>query len=699
MLKKVCTGYGLEKIYKKDVNRIKDILQNARIFAIEPTFYDLENEQVNVKKIVGKVKALYGNVIRFGAFSHQGYAYYQSQIAPKAPGLGNRDLLMELIEECRKSNILLVVYTNSKYDPQIYHTHPDWVMRNKNNQPIISYNFLPAMCPNSPYLDYYKQIIREIISKYKPEVMYIDNWGLRLSCYCSHCKRKFKAEYGIEPPKRLEWEDPVWQKWKGWKYTANQKLAREIVQIMKGLKPDLYVVFNRGDFWNYLESPPEDIDKFANEIGDNVHAEAAIRRDKRSFVHINQQCMFGQAIGKSIWIWVEYPAMPWAFSSCSPMELKLKTAKVIANGGKPMVWTLNMAPEADNRGLDTVKEMFKIFQTRKEYFQDTEFEPFAALLFSSQTRLNYVRDTLDKKEEVNNSFQGFFEGLLRNHIPFNLILDRDISSLSRYKVLILPNCAYLSDTQCENIRDFVKKGGGLILTYKTSLYNEKGNSRKDFGLKKVMGCHYTKNLGNLDMSYMSIEIKHPIIRGLSRKMGIPVGGRYLKVEPFEKSVPVTTLIHPPTYIYAYPGKKLHSPGIIINKYGQGKVVYISGEIGKTFVKYNINDYQLLLKNAIRWVSNDNIPIETNLPSTIELSLFRQGNKRRVIHLVNCATKFLDEIISVHDSIIKLKTSKEKVKKIFSLCNRNMLRYEIMKDYVTIYLPILNEYEGIVIEYK
>jgi len=54
----------------------------------------------------------------------------------------------------------------------------------------------------------------------------------------------------------------------------------------------------------------------------------------------------------------------------------------------------------------------------------------------------------------------------------------DATHLDPLKTLILPNIAALSDAQCTQLRAFVQRGGGLVATYETSLYNEWGTQRK-----------------------------------------------------------------------------------------------------------------------------------------------------------------------------------------------------------------------------
>ena len=56
-------------------------------------------------------------------------------------------------------------------------------------------------------------------------------------------------------------------------------------------------------------------------------------------------------------------------------------------------------------------------------------------------------------------------------------------------LLILPNVGALSDAQAAAIRRFVERGGSLIATGATSLYNEWGDARPDFALADLFGCH------------------------------------------------------------------------------------------------------------------------------------------------------------------------------------------------------------------
>src|SRR6185436_1928358 len=54
-------------------------------------------------------------------------------------------------------------------------------------------------------------------------------------------------------------------------------------------------------------------------------------------------------------------------------------------------------------------------------------------------------------------------------------------------VLILPNLGAMTDAQVATIRRFVERGGALIATGQTSLFDEWGDARPDFALGDLFG--------------------------------------------------------------------------------------------------------------------------------------------------------------------------------------------------------------------
>ena len=103
------------------------------------------------------------------------------------------------------------------------------------------------------------------------------------------------------------------------------------------------------------------------------------------------------------------------------------------------------------------------------------------LAYSQQTSRYYQRG-----EEA---ALGFYQALTEARIPFEMVHDQKLDDpLTRHlRVPILPNIACLSDAQCAQLSAFVHRGGALIATLETSLYDERGRRRPDFGLASLFG--------------------------------------------------------------------------------------------------------------------------------------------------------------------------------------------------------------------
>jgi len=81
--------------------------------------------------------------------------------------------------------------------------------------------------------------------------------------------------------------------------------------------------------------------------------------------------------------------------------------------------------------------------------------------------------------------------LIQYKIPFRIIFDRDLADLSRYKAVILADQESLSDQQMDQIRAYVKHGGGVLATGDTSRFTEWRRRRLDYGLADLLGIHVT----------------------------------------------------------------------------------------------------------------------------------------------------------------------------------------------------------------
>ena len=129
-----------------------------------------------------------------------------------------------------------------------------------------------------------------------------------------------------------------------------------------------------------------------------------------------------------------------------------------------------------------------------------------ALVYSQQTAVFYGGE--QARDKVEAPILGVYQALIEARIPFEMVHDGllDAEHLAPFKMLILPNIAALSDAQCDQLRDFVARGGSLVATFETSLYDEWGERREDFGLGDLFGVRFAGQVeGPMKNAYLNLE--------------------------------------------------------------------------------------------------------------------------------------------------------------------------------------------------
>ena len=241
---------------------------------------------------------------------------------------------------------------------------------------------------------------------------------------------------------------------------------------------------------------------------------------------------------------------------------------------------------------------------------------------------------------------GFYHALVEARIPFEMVHDKllDADRIDQFKTLILPNIAALSDEQCQQLRDFVAGGGSLVATYETSLYNEWGEPREDFGLADLFGARYQgAREGPMQNSYLRLESdeggqRHPLLAGMDDVPRIINGVNRLLVAPAE---PVD---NPPlTLIPSYPDLPMEEvyprqdhtgiPQVFLREVGQGRVVYFPWDIDRSFWEVLCVEHGRLLANAVVWATHEEPVVTVTGPGVLDVTVWRQKNSMTV-HLVN-----------------------------------------------------------------
>jgi hypothetical protein len=83
-------------------------------------------------------------------------------------------------------------------------------------------------------------------------------------------------------------------------------------------------------------------------------------------------------------------------------------------------------------------------------------------------------------------YRGITKWLLHNHIPFDIIVCPDAAELARYRTVIAPALAAISDEDAELLDEYVANGGHLITTgAKPAMLDAFGTERASAGLRSL----------------------------------------------------------------------------------------------------------------------------------------------------------------------------------------------------------------------
>ncbi len=603
------------------------------------------------------------------------YANYPSAILKKRDPNLPPDYIDKEIADYKRRHVRILAVVPPGLQGEIYAAHPDWrrIYTNTHTIPQVDLNANPIggpLCLLGPWGDQLIDILAEILTKY-PDVDAFSFDGLHHSgyCHCEHCRENYRKETGQEIP-LADMNNPAFRRYLLWEDRRLEALVERMQTRLKGIKPTVALVTwttNAGRFGHFLDIP-RNMSARMNLLLDAPDQEFWMDESNRGNTLVPA---FANAV---IWAMSNHRvafSSPYLFShgnpygpdSFPPQEVLRRMLLAMTYGARPSMALAQPAALQDA----TYQSLHEIAR-REPWITHVQPERWAALLLSDTTRVFYGRESGRVEERYLANVLGAFRTGVEEHLPVTVISDWNLNAedLSRYKVLILPNTACLSDIQARTIAEFVKNGGGLVATLDTSLCDEMGSLRKDFALADVFGVHYrgipqgdggktealdVNFLKGLDASYWEKRRNIYDFRMAAASLKDPQWAdprlhAYIGEEPVtfkgqavavgDVSADAHTL---GTFgVRSVPGASL--PAIVTHAYGKGHVVYMAAGFDAAYYLYAYPYQRLLLAQAIRQVASASFGITVEAPMCVHTAYFRQekavqgSHTRLVVHLYN-----------------------------------------------------------------
>lgn len=651
-------------------------------------------------------------------------AYYPSKfpLHHRAEFLNGRDLFGELTQAAHDDGIFVMARMDSNRTAEdFFKAHPDWFTRDSNGNPYRAADKFVA-CINSPYYDeYLPGVLREIIERSKPDGFSDNSWagmGRESICYCANCERKFRAKTGQALPKQADWNDQGYRDWILWNYDRrievwdlNNRATRAAGGpdcIWSGMNSgsvtaqarsfrDLREICKRAEIM-MLDHQRRDDDTGFQQNGDT---------GKR----VHMLLGWDKLAPESMAMYESGPGYYRVASKPAP-EARMWMIAGIAGGIQPW-WHYVSAYQEDRRMFNSPGPVMKWCAENESYLVNRKPVANVGLVWSQRNTDFYGRS--DPGARVDAPYTGFMHALVRARIPYLPVHVDDIDA-ENPQLLILPNLGAVSDAQCASIRRFVERGGSLVATGDSTLYNEWGDPRSDFALAdlfgasriqpapKLAGTSERRRAGAADRfapdshTYLRLSTRHPVLRGFEETDILPYGG---SLSPLRLAAGATV---PLTYIPPFPTyppetawmrePKTDIPGLVLWERGKSRVAYMPADIDTRYQNEHLPDHGNLLANVVRWALHDNVPLTVEGPGLIDCHLYTQGS-RAILHLVNLTSANtwrapVEELIPVGPIRVRMRSKSNSARLLVSNTTR-----PVKAD--TIEVPSILDHEVIVVD--
>jgi hypothetical protein len=570
-------------------------------------------------------------------------AYYPTKVPlhHRSTWLGESDPFGYLVEGCRRMNMAVIART----DPHAAwedakQAHPDWIAVDAQGR-LRRHWANPEMwvtCALGPYnFEFMTEVHREIMELYALDGIFSNRWAGHGTCYCEHCVRNFKAFSGMDLPRTSERSDPAFRAYTQWRIERLRELwflwDRTIREVKPGARyipngfPDNVVTGRLSDiFFTDHQARSGTIPPWSN-----------AKRAKELRATMGMKPLGGIF---SVGLEEQYR---WKDSVQSEAEMRIWVAEGTASNMRP--WFAKFSGVLyDRRWLDIVERIYRWHHRCERYLRNVAPLARVAMVYSEQTRRLYGGQSWQQRS--NGHELGMYHALVEARVPFEMVNDRllDAQHLAPFKLLILPNVAALSDAQCERLRQFVDRGGSLLATFETSLYDEQGRRRKDFGLADLFGVSASERVeGPMRNSYLRLAGDpatgrfHPVLEGLEDAYRIINGIWRLDVKPQREFPSPVTLI--PSYAdlpmeHVYPRTpETDTRELYLRESGDSRIAYLPWDIDRTFWEIMNVDHGRLLRNIVSWTLNEEPAVQVTGSGVLDVAVWRQKDSITV-HLVN-----------------------------------------------------------------
>ncbi len=501
--------------------------------------------------------------------------------------------------------------------------HPDWLQRTvSDNVPGCFF------CPVDPAFkeQFFDRMIQHI-QRTNIDGFMIDEetFGGVSYCGCSSCRKQFHDATGLTLP--LDETSPLlnnrdsklWQSWLQWRIRVLGDWVVELKERTGKINPNLTFMRYTTHYGFSSDYAPIRFGASLTEsaracdfLGTEIMSRNVFAAYRSVFAYRKLKYSLREAYGS--------PVFGLVYSIQSPEVSYFGWC--INNMNNQGTWQMNDIPE------NATTPAFTAFADNMDR-QLARPDAHIAMLFSTQSR-----DWSQDETYYTDPF-GWGEAMNDAHYQYTTLIESSLKQekLGRYKTVIVPDACCLSNEQIDLLLRYADRGGNLLLTARTGMFDAIGNQRAVWPFAEMLG------------------IKNPLPAKLIK------GGRLVlengkvstdnKLACMEISPDGTKKIRQFLTLHTSGGKEI--PAGITIPYGLGSITYISGRIGglnmedertirqEWIFEWNREAFDFQQELFQQLLSSSSTFKAVNIPEKIYVTVYNQpleGKKYTLVHLLN-----------------------------------------------------------------
>jgi hypothetical protein len=301
-------------------------------------------------------------------------------------------------------------------------------------------------------------------------------------------------------------------------------------------------------------------------------------------------------------------------------EVLMDGFTTLAAGSTPMYTTLNRLYFGLGHGsARPAQEVFAVMKQVEPLVKDSVPVPYVTLVPTWEALQLWRTKRQGWNEEMS---LGFTLAMLDERISLDICPSTEATEswLDGQRVIALCGASGLTNDTAKLLTDWIGRGGGLLATYDTGLYDQNGQVRQGGALREVLGVNFKGEPPPAQPEcHYRIKETHPALGEYHSGDVVAGDGRVLPVEA-EGGAKVLA------DCWALGTKESRAPAIVVNTYGKGRTVYINGSLEAHYATGRVPSHRRILASAVRYLAGDApVPFKISAPRGVYGMLRRAPN--------------------------------------------------------------------------